>query len=211
MTGKVLTITSGKGGVGKTTTCAKIESVNPGGCDGCPRKDVVKSPLSAARQTEQAPAPVIAPPVGLPDAVEVAIPPPPAPYMRLKSGAIAIEMGSKDDPERRETEVILPYDFHPLRRMTDIGRGVEVHAWNANLPRVGYTQILMEADPMYDTRKLASILANNGIFPIGDATILRAVVAERRNSFILSFDEAMRRLPTFFQSMAWPVSASSVS
>ena len=39
----------------------------------------------------------------------------------------------------------------------------------------------------------------------------RAVVAERRNSFILSFDEAMRRLPTFFQSMAWPVSASSVS
>lgn len=165
------------------TTCAKIESVNPGGCDGCPRKDVVKSPLSAARQTEQAPAPVIPAPVGLPEVVEVAIPPPPAPYMRLKSGAIAIEMGSKDDPERRETEVILHYDFHPLRRMTDIGRGIEVHAWHANLPRVGYTQILIEADAMYDTRKLSSILANNGIFPHGDSiNLLRSYMVAYINT-----------------------------
>lgn len=171
------------------TTCAKIESVSPGGCDGCPRKDVVKSPLSAARQTEQAPAPVIAPPVGLPDAVEVAIPPPPQPYMRLKSGAIAIEMGSKDDPEKRETEIILPYDFHPLRRMTDIGRGVEVHAWNANLPRVGYTQILMEADAMYDTRKLASTLANNGIFPHGDSiNLLRSYMVAYINTLQAATD-----------------------
>ena len=165
------------------TTCAKIESVNPGGCDGCPRKDVVKSPLSAARQTEQAPAPVIPSPVGLPEAVEVAIPPPPAPYMRLKSGAIAIEMGSKDDPERRETEVILHYDFHPLRRMTDVGRGIEVHAWNVNLPRVGYTQILIEADAMYDTRKLSSILANSGIFPNGDSiNLLRSYMVAYINT-----------------------------
>ena len=165
------------------TTCAKIESVNPGGCDGCPRKDVVKSPLSAARQTEQAPAPTVAAPIGLPDAVELVIPLPPAPYMRLKSGAIAIEMGSKDDPDKRETEIILPYDFHPLRRMTDVGRGVEVHAWNANLPRVGYTQILMEADAMYDTRKLASTLANNGIFPHGDSiNLLRSYMVAYINT-----------------------------
>ena len=165
------------------TTCAKIDAVNPGGCDGCPRKDVVKSPLSAARQTEQAPAPVLMPPVGLPDAVELVIPLPPSPYMRLKSGAIAIEMGSKDDPDKRETEIVLPYDFHPLRRMTDTGRGVEVHAWNANLPRVGYTQILMDADAMYYTRKLASILANNGIFPHGDSiNLLRSYMVAYINT-----------------------------
>lgn len=165
------------------TTCAKIESVNPGGCEGCPREGVVKSPLSAARQTEQAPAPVMAPPLGLPDAVEVAIPPPPPPYMRLSGGAIGVEMGIKDDPDKRETVTILPYDFHPLRRLTDIGRGVETHAWNVNLPRVGYTQIALDADAMYDVRKLASVLANKGIFPQGDSiNLLRSYMVAYINT-----------------------------
>lgn len=150
------------------TTCEKIESVNPGGCDGCPRKTTVKSPLTAARYTEQAPPPVIPALPSLPNVIEVTIPDPPPPYMRLKSGAVALEAGAKDDPEQRETIVILPYDFHPVRRMTDAARGVEIHIWNANLPRVGYTQLMIDADALYDPRKLATTLANKGIFPQGE-------------------------------------------
>lgn len=164
------------------TTCEKIESVNPGGCDGCTRRTTVKSPLVAARHTEQAPAPIITPPA-IPDAVVVEIPPPPTPYMRLKSGAVAVEMGVKDDPEQRETITILPYDFHPMRRMTDLARGVEVHIWQANLPRVGYTPIMMDADALYDPRKLAATLANKGIFPQGDnVNLLRSYMVAYINT-----------------------------
>lgn len=154
------------------TTCEKIESVNPGGCDGCPRKTTVKSPLTAARNTEQAPAPVVATITEIPNVPELVIPDPPAPYMRLKSGAVAIEMGSKDDPEQRETTIILPYDFHPVRRMTDHARGIETHIWSANLPRVGHTQLMIDADALYDPRKLATTLANKGIFPQGESVNL---------------------------------------
>jgi hypothetical protein len=40
---------------------------------------------------------------------------------------------------------------------------------------------------------------------------LLAMVAERLISLRRSSEQARRRLPTFFQSMAWPVSASRMS
>lgn len=171
------------------TTCEKIESVNPGGCEGCPRKTTVKSPLTAARHTEQAPAPVIPALPSLPDVVDVTIPDPPSPYMRLKSGAVAIETGTKDDPDQRETIIILPYDFHPVRRMTDESRGVETHIWSANLPRVGYTQLMVDADALYDPRKLASTLANKGIFPQGESVnLLRSYMVAYINTLQAATD-----------------------
>lgn len=171
------------------TTCEKIESVNPGGCEGCPRQQTVKSPLTAARYTEQAPAPVVVSLPELPDVAEVVIPDPPYPYIRLKSGAVAIEAGTKDDPEQRETIIILPYDFHPVRRMTDASRGVETHIWSANLPRVGYTQLTIDADALYDPRKLASTLANKGIFPQGDSVnLLRSYMVAYINTLQAATD-----------------------
>jgi hypothetical protein len=153
------------------TTCEKLESVNPGGCDGCNRKGTIKSPLSAARQTEQAPAPLVHVFPAVPDAPLVELPPPPAPFLRLKSGSIGIELGSKKDPDARTTVVILPYDFHPVRRMTDLDRGVETHIWRANLPRVGYVDLTVDADALYDTKKLSTTLANKGIFPSGEESV----------------------------------------
>lgn len=175
------------------TTCEKMESVNPGGCTGCPRKGVVKSPLSAARQTEQAPAPVIPAPADIPNAVETELPPPPMPFMRLKSGGIGIETGDKKDPDARNTVVILPYDFHPVRRMTDLGRGVESHIWRANLPRVGYTEIVVDADALYDTKKLSSTLANKGVFPSGEDTVklLRSYMVAYINTLQVAADAEM--------------------
>lgn len=171
------------------TTCEKIESVNPGGCDGCSRRQTVKSPLTAARHTEQAPAPVIPALPSLPDVVEVTIPDPPSPYMRLKSGAVAIEVGVKDDPDQRETTIILPYDFHPVRRLTDAARGIETHIWSANLPRVGYTQLMIDADALYDPRKLATTLANKGIFPQGESVnLLRSYMVAYINTLQTATD-----------------------
>jgi hypothetical protein len=175
------------------TTCEKLESVNPGGCDGCNRKGVVKSPLSAARQTEQAPAPIVPVSASIPDAPTVELPPPPDPFMRLKSGAIGIEMGSKKDPDARTTVVILPYDFHPVRRMTDLGRGVETHIWRANLPRVGYTEITIDADALYDTKKLSTTLANRGVFPSGEESVklLRSYMVAYINTLQAATDAEM--------------------
>jgi hypothetical protein len=171
------------------TTCEKIESVNPGGCDICPRKATVRSPLAATRQTELAPPPVAYVPVVVPDAPEVVIPAPPVPYMRLKTGAVAIEMGVKDMPDQVETIIILPYDFYPVRRSVDEVRGVETHIWCADLPRAGHTDIVVDADALYDPRKLATTLANKGVFPQGDSVnLLRAYMVAYINTLQAAAD-----------------------
>ena len=179
-------------GVGPTT-CEKLEAVNPGGCEGCNRRTTVKSPLSAARQTESAPPPVMPLPVGVPDAPVVTLPPPPEPFLRLKSGAIGIETGDKKDPDARITTIILPYDFHPVQRMTDLGRGVETHIWRANLPRVGYTDITIDADALYDTKKLATTLSNRGVFPSGEESVklLRSYMVAYINTLQAATDAQM--------------------
>ena len=171
------------------TTCAKIEACNPGGCNTCPRKGVVKSPLSAARQTEAAEPPVVEAPAHIPDAIPSVVPDPPKPFIRLKTGAVGVEMGSKEDPEKLETVVILPYDFYPIRRMHDNARGEETHLWHATLPRVGATQILLDADTMYDAKKLLSALANSGVFPKDkDIPLLRNYMVAYINTLQVAAD-----------------------
>jgi hypothetical protein len=164
------------------TGCLKFEELNPAGCEGCPRKGNIKSPIVAGRYEDLAPQPTVqiqveepAPaPAGTATVAQgpaapvvVQIPNPPPPYKRLSGGAVVIEVGDKDEPEKRSVEEILPYDFYPIKRMADSHKGEEQHVWRAVLPRTGVVELELAADSMYESRKLAIALSNRGIFPNG--------------------------------------------
>ena len=96
------------------TTCARFADLNPTGCTGCPFSGKIKSPISLGAVVEQATPPVIElAPVGddiFGEQAAVALPNPPAPYIRTKDGRLGIEIEG-------QVEVWCPYDIYPLRRL----------------------------------------------------------------------------------------------
>lgn len=134
-------------------------------CQGCRfRLDPsVPNPLAAARKHVPAPPPVVqlvAPGLGL---TAAAIPNPPKPFERLKSGGVAITRKDKDGNE--STTVIYSHDLYPLKRLVNADESVEQQIWRVTLPRTGTRDFTIDADVLYDGRKFACSLANNGIYP----------------------------------------------
>lgn len=145
------------------TSCAKMAEIcGDEPCENCSFAGRVKSPLVAARFKDTAPAPTIQTLVGA-TVVTVEIPDPPAPYSRLKSGGVAIETTNKDGDDI--TMVIYPHDLYPLRRLVNEASEVEQQAWRVDLPREGAKDFTIDADALYDRKKLLVSLANHGIYP----------------------------------------------
>jgi hypothetical protein len=90
------------------------------------------------------------------------IPNPPPPWERLKAGGISLTRKDKDGNE--SVTVIYNNDLYPLKRLVNV-EGGEQHLWRVMLPRVGAREFLLDADALYDMRKFASAMANNGVYP----------------------------------------------
>jgi hypothetical protein len=155
-------------------------------CQGCRFRSQVANPFMAARKgtpapppmassepssppaaptSTSAPSPTSAPLAALlsPAMTSVLIPNPPKPFERLKAGGIAITTKDKDDNET--TRVIYANDLYPLKRLVNSEEGVEQQIWRVTLPRTGVKDFLLDADALYDSRKFATAMANNGIYP----------------------------------------------
>lgn len=162
-------------------TIAQLMPWGDGPCQTCPLKGRVPNPIAAARKTTKAAPPplpsseappipqtaaaptmaqLVAPSIGL---MAATLPDPPAPFKRLKSGEIALERTNKDGEVISTT--ILHHDLYPIKRMTNEAEGREQQLWRAVLPRSGTRDFVIDADVLYDIRKLCSALANNGIYP----------------------------------------------
>ena len=173
------------------TRCEKLREFMPwkgSACEGCRfRNDPsTPNPLVAARKSAVAPPPVVSiappPPPGAgippppppaaqltaaasphPSALQTLIPNPPKPYERLKTGEIAITRKDKDGEET--TTVIYENDLYPLRRLVNSADSTEQQIWRVTLPRTGTKEFVIDADVLYDSRRFASTMANNGIYP----------------------------------------------
>lgn len=130
-------------------------------CDGCPFAKDHRNPVWAARRMDVAAAPVAAYTVGT-QTIQVQVIDPPAPYKRLADGRIGFVAKDKEGEERHE--ILLDYDFYPVRRLTNEADRKEYQLWRAVLPRTGEKDVLIEADALYDQRKLMSALANEGVY-----------------------------------------------
>lgn len=147
------------------SSCASVASVSALGdspCQTCPFQGKVYGPIQAALYKDPAPPPVHMELVGE-IAVEVAIPDPPAPYLRLKNGAgIAVVTKNADGSE--EPIKIYDYDLYPIRRLSNEVHGVEEQLWHVCLPNGEARDVTLTADTLYDLRKFASVLPNHGMY-----------------------------------------------
>lgn len=150
------------------TGCTKLQAELPPEqaklCDGCPFQGRVHGPISAARFKDDAPAPVVEEVVG-PSVVTTTVPPPPKPYTRMASGGISVLAKNREGDEVHS--VIYEHDLYPVRRLVNTQSQTEQQMWRVVLPRQGAKDFVLDADALYDRRKFASSLANQGIYPKG--------------------------------------------
>jgi ABC-type Na+ transport system ATPase subunit NatA len=155
-------------------TCAQFEKNNPGGCEGCPFKDKVGSPISLGRE-------VIASPVTEQGEYEVKgnndeelqdsdaqtsilhrIPKYPEPFVRGKNGGIYLI------PKEEEAEPILVYDrdLYIVKRLKDPVEG-EVFLFRIHLPLDGIDEFVIPSEKVVDKNTLRGEISKRGILCVG--------------------------------------------
>lgn len=146
------------------TGCDKWHDLHPSVCEKCPLWSHVKSPLAAARKRPASlPAPLVEAYSASGVSVQVEmIPAQPAGYQRSTEGIMIHTTNKKGDPI---DVCIYPYDFYPVRRVVNSQMETEDQVWRVHLPRVQPHEFIVPASALYDHRKLALVLSNNGIYP----------------------------------------------
>lgn len=155
-------------------TCAQFEKNNPGGCEGCPFKDKVGSPISLGREiieaavTEQgeyeieAKNPEKVEDSDPEDSISYKIPKYPEPFVRGKTGGIFLI------PKEEEAEPILVYDhdLYIVKRLKDPTEG-EVFLFRRHLPLDGIEEFVIPNEKVVDKNSLRSEIAKRGILCVG--------------------------------------------
>ena len=145
-------------------TCGKFEEYNPGGCDGCIHKGVIKSPIVLGREVQEA--------TDEDNIVEDSpfnvnqghtqtyiIPKYPDPYFRGKNGGIFKRVVKQDD----EIEVqIYHNDVYVTRRLldSDVGEAVVVRL---HLPKDGVREFTIPLSAVTSKDELRKYMSSNGV------------------------------------------------
>lgn len=148
------------------TGCLKLEEVScaPDLCKSCPFYGAKNgSPYRLARDIDKAPPPSVQIAVGA-TLVQQIIPDPPPGFNRTADGRVVYsQKNAKGDAQ---LHTILEHDFFPVRRLVNAGHRVEQHLWCAKLPREEEPKLIeVDADALYDRKKLLYTLSNNGVIP----------------------------------------------
>jgi hypothetical protein len=150
------------------TSCAKLAEVSGAGdepCVGCPFAGKVHGPIGAGRFKDPAPPPQVIELASTATSAPIllTIPDPPAPFVRLKGGGIAVH-GEDGEGNVRYT-TIYEHDLFPVRRLVNSEHGLEQQVWHVELPLNTAKDFTLDADMLYDPRKFTTAIANQGIYP----------------------------------------------
>lgn len=149
--------------------CSRFEEYNPGGCDGCPHKDKIKSPIvlgSSLRvaDTDEDRTVVVPSPVQLGDTTvrteTVVIPKLPAPYVRGANGGVYKQ--GKDDEGDPVDILIYHHDLYVVRRVYDktFGDGILIRL---HLPKDGIREFLVLQSAVNSSERLKEALSSRGV------------------------------------------------
>jgi hypothetical protein len=141
-------------------TCDKFEGIRAGGCDSCPNKGKVKSPITLGRgfieATDEDNIVEIADPVDKQETVLIQIPKYPSPYFRGKNGGVYCAF------EDQEPFMVYENDLYAVKRMEDPNKGVVV-LLRLHLPRDGIKEFTVPFTEITSKEKMAAILSYYGV------------------------------------------------
>jgi hypothetical protein len=142
--------------------CTKLESENPGGCEGCAHKGKITNPLALGRQVETTTESVIYETPGETEdepSVEYARPTPPWGYSYGKNGGLFYKKAGKPDEEPVDV-MLVPYDLFMTKLVRD---ETERHA---EFKVIKGTNVFTFAVPLEKATNVAEctkLLAANGV------------------------------------------------
>jgi len=145
-------------------TCAKFEEFNPGGCEGCHNRGIIKSPIVLGREVQEAneedniveDIPADAPQGHTQTYI---IPKYPEPYFRGKNGGIFKRVIKEDD----EIDVLIYHnDLYVTRRLvdSDVGEAVVVRL---HLPRDGVREFTVPLSAVTSKEEIRKHMAMHGV------------------------------------------------
>ena len=145
-------------------TCTKFEEFNPKGCDGCPHKGSIKSPIVLGREVQEAnEADNIVEDV--PENVNqghtqtYVIPKYPEPYFRGKNGGVFKRVIKQED----EIEVLVYHnDLYVTRRLSDVDLG-EAVVVRLHLPKDGVREFTIPLTAVTSKDEIRKYMAFNGV------------------------------------------------
>ena len=142
-------------------TCSTFEKLNPQGCDECPNKGKVSSPILLGNEIvasepnvtveKEAPGGVV---------TQVVIPEYPFPYFRGKNGGVYIQV--KDEDGNTDAVNIYEHDLYIVKRLKDPIKGDAVWV-RLHLPRDGIREFSMPQTDALTFDKLRDKLAWHGV------------------------------------------------
>jgi hypothetical protein len=141
-------------------TCGQFEKLNPNGCDGCPHKGIIKSPIVLGTEIEEATEADNKVEVKVEEEIkEIKIPEYPFPYFRGKNGGIYRRPNSE---EETEPELVYEHDFYVVKRMHDKEQG-EVILFKLHLPHDGVREFTIPASSISAKDELRRCLSQRGV------------------------------------------------
>lgn len=148
--------------------CARFEEYNPGGCQGCPNWNKIKSPIVLGQQFTEASPEDNKVVVSDPDTPSVPprvyeIPTYPNPYFRGKDGGVFIRV-IDDDGEITE-RIVWHHDLYVVRRLNDPEQG-EIVEMRHHLPRDGVRSFVVPLYVVTSKEEFRKVLATNGVIAI---------------------------------------------
>ena len=143
--------------------CETFEERNPGGCDGCPHRGKIKSPIMLGVEIEAADPEdneVVIEDADTGTATTYHIPEYPFPYFRGKNGGIYKK--PPDDGDESDPVLVYEHDFYAVKRMTDPELG-EVVLFRLHLPHDGVREFTLTAAVICSKDGLRQALAQHGL------------------------------------------------
>lgn len=154
--------------VDKPYLCATMDDMNPEGCEGCPHKGKIKSPIVLGSEVERAESDTIEykesveEPIAVEDQETTAstitykIPSYPYPFFRGKNGGVYRRTEDEDD------KLIYENDLYIIKRMDDKGKG-ELALARVHLPKDRPKEFIIPLTSMGSKEELRKVLASQGI------------------------------------------------
>jgi hypothetical protein len=140
-------------------TCEKFEANNPGGCDDCPFKGKIKSPIVLGREIEKASEAeniVSVVQEGVQETYK--IPEYPFPFFRGKGGGI----WHQSDSDEVAPTLVYEHDLYVLKRMKDpIKKDVVV--FKLHTPHDGVIEFIIPNAQLTEPREVRKLLAEQGV------------------------------------------------